>query len=201
MLDADQMREIAVPPRLGEHALARVDQDDREVGGRRAGDHVARILFMPRRVGNDELALLGGEKAVSNVDRDPLLALSSKAVDEQGKIDLLPLCAHALAVRLERGKLILEDHLAVVKQPPDQRGFAVVDRSAGDESQQRFLLMLRKIGVDILGDQGVGDVDGSVCRIWHQKYPSCFFFSMLASPPSLSMIRPCLSLVVVSSIS
>ena len=35
----------------------------------------------------------------------------------------------------------------------------------------------------------------------HQKYPSCFFFSMLASPPSLSMTRPCRSLVVVSSIS
>ena len=35
----------------------------------------------------------------------------------------------------------------------------------------------------------------------HQKYPSCFFFSIDASPPSLSMMRPCRSLVVVSSIS
>src|SRR3546814_2028616 len=49
----------------------------------------------------------------------------------------------------------------------------------------------------ILGDERVGDVN----RIGHQKYPSCFFFSMLASPPSLSMMRPCRSLVVVSSIS
>ena len=35
----------------------------------------------------------------------------------------------------------------------------------------------------------------------HQKYPSCFFFSMLASPASLSIARPWRSDVVVSSIS
>ena len=37
-------------------AVARVDQDDREVGGGRAGDHVARVLLVARRVGDDELA-------------------------------------------------------------------------------------------------------------------------------------------------
>src|SRR3546814_9628056 len=46
--------------------------------------------------------------------------------------------------------------------------------------------MLREISVDILGNEGVGDVDG----VGHQKYPSCFFFSIDASPPSLSMMRP-----------
>src|SRR3546814_6633334 len=79
----------------------------------------------------------------------------------------------------------------------DQRRLAVIDRAAGDEAQQRLLLMLREISVDILGNEGVGDVDG----VGHQKYPSCFFFSILASPPSLSMMRPWRSLVVVSSIS
>src|SRR3546814_17795460 len=56
--------------------------------------------------------------------------------------------------------------------------------------------MLREISVDILGNEGVGDVDG----VGHQKYPSCFFFSIDASPPSLSLMRPCRSLGVVSSI-
>src|SRR3546814_9273475 len=68
----------------------------------------------------------------------------------------------------------------------DQRRLAVIDRAAGDEAQQRLLLMLREISVDILGNEGFGDVDG----VGHQKYPSCFFFSILASPPSLSMMRP-----------
>src|SRR3546814_13948499 len=88
---------------------------------------------------------------------------------------LLPLRADALAVGFERGKLVLEDHLAVVKQASDQRRLAVIDRAAGDEAQQRLLLMLREISVDILGNEGVGDVDG----VGHQNYPSCFFFSIL----------------------
>ena len=55
--DADQMREIGMPARLREHALARVDQDHREVRRRGAGDHVARVLLVARRVGDDEFAL------------------------------------------------------------------------------------------------------------------------------------------------
>src|SRR3546814_11524220 len=73
---------------------------------------------------------------------------------------LLPLRADALAVGFERGKLVLEDHLAVVKQASDQRRLAVIDRAAGDEAQQRLLLMPRELSVDILGNEGVGDVVG-----------------------------------------
>src|SRR3546814_6293896 len=108
------------------------------------------------------------EKAISDVDGDPLLAFGGEAVDEQREVDFLPLRSDALAVGFERGELILEDYFAVVKQPPDQRRLAVVDRSAGDEAQQRLLLMPREIGVDILGDERVGAVN----RIGHQKYPS-----------------------------
>src|SRR3546814_2669486 len=96
------------------------------------------------------------------------------------EVDLLPLRADALAVGFERGKLVLEDHLAVVKQASDQRRLAGIDRAAGDEAQQRLLLMLREISFDILGNEGVGDVDG----VGHQKYPSCFFFSILADRKS-----------------
>ena len=88
--DADQVREIGVAPRLGQHALARVDQDDREIGGRGAGHHVARVLLVARRVGDDELALLGREEAVGDVDGDALLALGGEAVDQQREVDLLP---------------------------------------------------------------------------------------------------------------
>src|SRR3546814_2947865 len=70
MLDAEQVREEAVAARLREHALARVNQDHGKVDGRSAGDHVARILLVPRGVGDDELALLCGEKAVGDVDRE-----------------------------------------------------------------------------------------------------------------------------------
>jgi len=170
------MGEIAVPLGLGQHALARVDQDDGEVGGGRAGHHVAGILFVARRIGDDELALFGCEKAIGDVDGDALFPLGGEAVDEQGEVDLLPLCAHPLAVGLQRGELILKDHLAVVKQAADQRGFAVIDAAAGDETQQGLGLMLCQIGTDVGGDQIVGAIAGG-----HQKYPSCFFFSILAA--------------------
>src|SRR3546814_14207007 len=80
--------------------------------------------------------LFRSEEAIGDVDRDPLLALGGKAVDEQRKVDLLPLRPDAPAVGLERRKLILEDHFAVIEQPPDQRRLAVVDRAAGDERSE-----------------------------------------------------------------
>ena len=183
--DAQQVHQIGMPPRLGQHALARVDQDHRQIGGRGAGDHVAGVLFMARRVGDDEFPLVGGEKAIGHVDGDALLAFRCQTVHQQRKVDLSALGADALAVVFQAGQLILEDHLAVIEQPPDQRRFAVIDRSAGDEAQHGLVLVLFQIGVDILGDQRIGDVNGVVAFGdvgvgGHQKYPSCFFFSIEA---------------------
>ena len=75
----------------------------------------------PGRVGDDELALVGGEEAVGDVDRDALLALGGEAVDEQREVDVAALRADLLRVGLERGELVLEQHLRFVQQPADQR--------------------------------------------------------------------------------
>src|SRR3546814_2261496 len=63
--DADQVNEIAMPPRLCQHALPGVNQDNGEVGGRSTRHHVPRILLMARRVSDNELALFGREEAIS----------------------------------------------------------------------------------------------------------------------------------------
>ena len=147
-------------PGLRQHALARVDQDDGEVSGAGARHHVARVLFVARRVGHDELALFGAEEAVGDIDGDALLALGGQTIDQQGEVDPAALRAHALAVGLQRGKLVLEDHLAVIKQAPDQRRFAIVHRPAGDEAQHGLVLVLVEVAVDILGNQAVDDVNG-----------------------------------------
>jgi hypothetical protein len=149
---------------LGQHALAGVDQDHGRVGGRGAGDHVAGVLLVAGRVGDDELALVGGEEAVGDVDGDALLALGGQAVDQQGEVDRAALGADPLGVGFEGRHLVLEDHLAVVEQPADQGRLAVVHRPAGDEAQQRLVLVGDQIGVDVVGDQ----VGGLVDRI-HQK--------------------------------
>ncbi len=146
-----------MPPGLRQHALARVDQDHGEVRAGGAGDHVARVLLVSRRVGDDELALVGREEAVGHVDRDALLALGREAIDEQREVEFAALRADFLRVRLERGELVLEDHLRVVEQAPDQRALAVVDAAAGDEPQQALVLVRVQVGVDVAGDQ-VADV-------------------------------------------
>jgi hypothetical protein len=141
LADADQRDEVAVAAGLREHALARVDQDHRQVGGRGAGDHVARVLLVPRRVGDDELSLVGREEAVRDVDGDALLALGGQAVDEQREVEVAALRADFLRVGLERSELVLEDHLRVVEEPADQSRLAVVHAAAGDEAQQALVLV------------------------------------------------------------
>lgn len=54
MADAEQRTDVRMPPRLDQNALASVDQQDGEVGGRCAGRHIAGVLLMSRRVSDDK---------------------------------------------------------------------------------------------------------------------------------------------------
>ena len=140
VLHLQQRRDHRVAARLLEHALAGVDEHQREVGGRRAGDHVARVLHVPGGVGDDELALRRREVAVGDVDGDALLALGPQAVGEQREVGVVePAVAAGLLDRLE---LVLEDLLGVEQQPPDERALAVVDRTRGGEAQQLSIIRL-----------------------------------------------------------
>ena len=109
-------------------------EHDREVRGGGAGDHVARVLNVAGRVGDDELAPRRGEVAVGDVDGDALLALGAQAVGQQRQVDLG--VAAPAAGPLDGGELVLEDALRVVQQAADERALAVVDRAGGGEAQQ-----------------------------------------------------------------
>ena len=100
-----QRRDVGVAPRLFDDALARIHEDDGKIRGRSAGDHVARVLHMPRRVGDDELAFWRGEVAIGHVNRDALLAFGAQAVGEIGQIDLS--AAGDVGAPFERFDLIL----------------------------------------------------------------------------------------------
>ena len=192
MPDPEQRHQVAVPARLRQQPLARVDQDHRAVRGRGAGDHVPRVLLVPGRVGDDELAPVGREVAVGDVDRDPLLALGREAVEQQREVEIVALRPDLLRVDLERRELVLEQHLRLEEQPSDQRALAVVDAAAGDEAQHALALVRLQVGEDVLGEQ--------VGAVHHQKYPSCFFFS-IEPLESKSITRPWRSDVRASSIS
>ena len=100
---------------------------------RGAGDHVARVLHVARRVGDDELAARRGEVAVGDVDRDALLALGAEAVGEVGEIDLA--AAGDVGGAFQRLDLVLHQRLRIVEQPADERGLAVVHGAAGVEAE------------------------------------------------------------------
>ena len=76
-----------MPPRLGEHAGAGIDQEHGEVAVGSARRHVARVLHMARRIGDDEFAARRREIAISDVDGDLLLALGLEAVDQERKVE------------------------------------------------------------------------------------------------------------------
>ena len=82
----------------------------------------------PGRVGHDELALLGREEPVGDVDRDALLALGRQPVEQQREVEVAALRADLGRVGLERGEVVFEHEVGLVQQAPDQRALAVVDR-------------------------------------------------------------------------
>ena len=79
-------------------------------------------------------------------------------------------------IAFQGGKMILEQKLGIIQQPADQRGLAVIHRTAGQKAQEGLLL---------LRGQVFAKTGGRV----HQKYPSFFFFSIEAFS-SLSIRRP-----------
>ena len=131
---AEQRGQERVAPALLGDALAGVEQDQRDVRRRGAGDHVPRVLDVARGVRDDELAARGREVAVGDVDRDALLALGAQAVGQQREVGVV--VAAVAADLLDRRELVAEQRLGVVQQPPDERALAVVDRAGGREPEQ-----------------------------------------------------------------
>jgi hypothetical protein len=141
-----------------------------------------------RRVCDDELAPLGFEVAVGDVDRDALLALGLETIEQQGEVELAALGTEGLGVRLERRELVLEQQLGFVQQTPDQGALAVVNAAARDEPQQSLVLEEVELALELARNGG------------RQKYPSCFLRSIDADW-SWSITRPWRSDVRVLSIS
>ena len=113
---------MGMAPGLRKHALARIDEDNRRIRGRGAGHHIARVLCMPRRVGDDVIASWRGEGAVGHVDGDFLRALSRRAVEQKA------LDQRALAIVRAAAS---EDPQQVRHQKVPSRFFASIEKCRG----------------------------------------------------------------------
>ena len=136
LADAQQRCDGRVATRLHQQALARIDQQDRNVGLRRAGDHVTGVLLVSRRIGQDEPAPGCLEEPVGDVDGDALVALGRKAIHQKRIVGAARHRAEADAVALQRRHHVVRDRAALEQQPPDQGGLAVIDRATGKNAQK-----------------------------------------------------------------
>ena len=142
-----QRGDVGMAAGLRQHAVTGVDQYDGEVGGGGAGGHVARILLVAGRIGDDELPLGRGEIAVGDIDGDALFPLSSEAVGQQGEVDRSGGLVHRRFTH--GGDLVLIDSLGIEQQPADQGGLAIVHTARGRKPQQLLFLILPEEGIDI----------------------------------------------------
>ena len=134
MGNAQQVRDQSMAARLNRQAFRRVDQHDGQIRRRCAGDHIARVLLVARRVGDDELAFRRGEIAIGDVNGDALLALGDQAIGQQGQIDRVR--APFLAGFFNRRELVFENGFRVVQQTADQRTLTIINAARRGKAQQ-----------------------------------------------------------------
>jgi len=116
---------------IGRTALG-VDQHDGDVSGRGAGDHVARVLHVPRRIGEDEAPSRRREVTPGDVDRDALLALGAQAVGHQGQLGARE--AAPSTGLLDVIELVDQECLTVEEQSADERRLPVIDGTGGGDT-------------------------------------------------------------------
>ena len=133
--DLHHRRHGQVATGLLDHAVAGVNQNNDELRGGQARDGVARVLHVPRGVGQDEAALVCGEVTVGHVDGDALLALGAQAIDQQREVRILQ--ALGIGDALYRFILVGQDGLRIVQQAAHEGGLAVVDRAGGAQAEGR----------------------------------------------------------------
>ena len=146
--DAEHRHDEQMPARLRGQALARIKQDDGNIRRGSAGRHVAGILLVARRIGDDERAAPGRKVPVGDVDGDALLALGGKSVDQQGEIDLVAAAAVAGRILDQICQFVVAQALRIVEQPAEQRRLSVVDRTGDDEPEQVRALARRRARFD-----------------------------------------------------
>ncbi len=118
LFDAEQMQQIAVPPRLVAHAFQRVDDEHCAVGLCRAGDHVTQKFGMAGSVDQHYVARARTETDLRGIDGDALIPLGLQGVQQER-----PFERHAAsgADRFQHLKFAVGQAAGLVQQPPDQR--------------------------------------------------------------------------------
>ena len=132
--DAQQRGDEGVADGLFHDAVAGIDQNHGQVGGGGARHHIAGVLDVAGRIGNDEFPFRGGKIPISHVDGDALLAFGPQAIGEQRQVHLF--VAPAPRSFFHGFELILENGFGIVQQATDQGAFSIVHAAGRGKPQQ-----------------------------------------------------------------
>lgn len=111
MAHASRRGDVAVPARLRAHSIARIHEEHGSVRARSAGRHVARVLLVAGRVGDEEATPRGGKRAPGHVNGDALLALGGEPIQRKREIERFAARAVAARVLGECGKPVLRQQV------------------------------------------------------------------------------------------
>jgi hypothetical protein len=90
---------------------------------------------MTGRICNYEFASAGIEVSVGNINGYSLLMLGLKAIQQQGAINIVALCADPLTVCHQSCQLIVRNKIGVHKHTTNEGTLPVVDTAAGYKAQ------------------------------------------------------------------
>ena len=132
LADAEHRKDVAVAFAVLANALVRVDDEQRGLGARGAGDHVLEELHVARGVVDDVVALGCVEEAAGRVDGDALRLLVLERVQQEGVLERPRIDG---AHRLDLVELALGQRPGVGHEPADDGALAVVHVTYGDDVQ------------------------------------------------------------------
>ena len=152
LADTKQTRDVRVTTSLHGDTCACINEQDRKIAGARARRHIARELLVARRVTDDELARGGGEVAIRHINGDPLFAFALEPINEQREVEFAGLGSHRFRVTRCSGKRVFVNHVRVVQESPNERALAIIDRTAGQKSQEFFRFVSREVAFNVARD-------------------------------------------------
>jgi hypothetical protein len=92
-----------------------------------------------RAIGNNEVAASTVEIAISDINRYTLLTLCIQTVGQERKIQDVAIGLLKAAFAPQCFNLIIGKHASIVEQTTQQRTLAIIDASAGNETQKAAL--------------------------------------------------------------
>ncbi len=112
---------------LLDNTLARVHQDQRDVGSRCPGHHIPRVLYVPGCVGDDKLPSRCRKIPVGDIYGNALLALGLQPIRQKGQVDLF--LTLAITHRLHVAELVFKNRFAVIQKATDECALTIIHRS------------------------------------------------------------------------